>query len=88
MSSYFGAKEDIGEWSVGSELNLMEKEGAEGSDKGSGVVVEGIVLRNPVDEVPVEVLVLGHPSLLTTVVDDGVLVWVVIGGGGAGRGDE
>ena len=31
---------------------------------------------------------MGDPNFLATVVDDGVLVWVMISGGGARRGGE
>ena len=46
MSSYFGAKVDIGEWTVGSELDVMVDEGAERGDEEIGVVVELRVSRD------------------------------------------
>ena len=36
----FGAEVDVGEGTVGGELDMMVGEGAEGSDKVGGVVVE------------------------------------------------
>ena len=40
MSSYFGTEMDVGEGAIGSELNVVIDEGAKGSDKEVGVVVE------------------------------------------------
>ena len=46
VSSYFCTKVDVGERAVGSELDVVVNEGAEGSDKEVGVVVELCVSGN------------------------------------------
>ena len=46
LSSYFGAKVDVGEGSVGGELDAVVNEGAKRSDKEVGVVVELCVSRD------------------------------------------
>ena len=46
VSSYFGTKMDVGEGPVGSELDVVVNEGAEGSNKEVGVVVELCVVRD------------------------------------------
>ena len=46
VSSYFGTKVDVGEWAVGSKLDVVIDEGAKGGDKEIGVVVELSVLRD------------------------------------------
>ena len=53
-------------------------------DAGPVVGVAGDVVKEVFDEV----LFLWDPELFSTFVDDRVLVRVVVGGGGAGRGDE
>ena len=40
MTPNFGAEMDVGERSVGGELDVVVSEGPEGSDEVSGVVVE------------------------------------------------
>ena len=46
MSSYFGTKVDVGERAVGSELDVVVNEGAKGSNKEIGVIVELCVSRD------------------------------------------
>ena len=46
VSSYFGTKVDVGEGSVGSELDVVVNEGAERSDKEVGVIVELCIAGN------------------------------------------
>ena len=46
VSSYFCTKVDVGEGAVGSELDVVVNEGAEGSNKEVGVVVELCVAGN------------------------------------------
>jgi hypothetical protein len=41
------------------------------------VVVKGIVLEDGEKEVFLDIFFLGTPDLLTTLIDNGVLVWVV-----------
>ena len=51
VAADFGAKVDVGEWSVGRELDFVEKMGSEGSDKVVGVLAEVGVLWEEVDEI-------------------------------------
>ena len=44
VAANFGAKVDIGEWSVGRKLDFVEEMGAERSDKVVGVLAEVGVL--------------------------------------------
>ena len=46
VSSYFGTKVDVGEWAVGSKLDVVIDEGAERGDKEVGVIVELCVSRD------------------------------------------
>ena len=88
VTTDFSAEMDVGEGAVGSDLDGVEYVGAEGSDPKVRVVVEVGVAGNVVEEVFSEVLFLRDPELFSTFVDDRVLVWVVVSGGGAGRGGE
>ena len=51
MAADFGAKVDVGEWSVGRKLDLVEEVGAERSDEVVGVLAKIGVLREEVDEI-------------------------------------
>jgi hypothetical protein len=62
--------------------------GTKRCDEESGVVVEGIVTGDGEQEVFLNILILRTPDLLTSFVDDGVLMWVVSNGGGARWGSE
>jgi hypothetical protein len=62
--------------------------GTEGCDKVGQVVVKGIVLGNGKEEVPLDVFFLWALDLLTTFVNDSVLMWVVGDGGSTGQGSE
>jgi hypothetical protein len=62
--------------------------GTEGSDEVGGVVVEGIVPGDGKQEVLLDIFVLQTSDLFTMLVDDGVLVWVISNGGGAGQGGK
>ena len=88
VTSDFGAEMDIGERTVGGDLDGVEYVGAEWSNPEVGVVVEVGVAGDVVEEVFGEVFFLRDPELFSTFVDDRVLVWVVVSGCGAGRGDE
>ena len=88
MTTDFGAEMDVGEGTVGSDLDGVEYVGAERGDKEVGVVVEVGVAGDIVEEVFEEVLFLQNAELFSTFVDDRVLVQVVVSGGGAGRGNE
>ena len=52
MAADFGAKVDVGKWSVGRKLDFVEEVGAEGSDEVVGVFAEVGVLWEEVDEIP------------------------------------
>ena len=52
VAADFGAKVDVGEWSVGRKLDFVEEVGVEGSDKGVGVLAKVGVLGEKVDEIP------------------------------------
>jgi hypothetical protein len=60
----------------------------EGGDKEGRVIVEGVVPGDGEQEISLNIFVLRTPDLLTTFVDDGVLVGVVSDGGGTRQGDE
>ena len=51
VAADFGTKVDVGEWSVGRELDLVEEVGAEGSDEVVRVLAEVGVLWEKVDEI-------------------------------------
>ena len=51
MATDFGTKVDVGEWSIGCKLNLVEKVGAERSDKVVGMLAKVGVLWEEVDEI-------------------------------------
>src|SRR5947208_12229505 len=84
----FGAKVNVGEGPVGGELDGMVLVGPEGSDEILGMVTEGVPKGDELEEVSQEVFFLRGPDLLTTFVNDGVLVGVAVVGGGAGWGGE
>ena len=88
VTTDFGAEMDIGEGAVGSDLDGVEYVGAEWGNPEVRVVVEVGVVGDVVEEVFGKVLFLRNPELFSTFVDDRVLVWVVVSGSGAGRGDE
>ena len=84
----FGAKVDGREGSGGVDPNVMENVGAEGSDKVKGVGVEVGDAGDITKEVALDEFLLWDPKLLTSVVNDCVLVRVAIDGKGTGRGGE
>ena len=84
----FGAEINGGEDGSGVYPDVMEDVGTEWGDKGKGVGVEVEDAGDVAKEVAVDELLLGDPEFLTTVVDDGVLVWVVVDGEGTGGGGE
>ena len=83
MTTDFGAEMDVGERAVGSDLD-----GVEWGNPKVWVVVEVSVMGDVIEEVFGEVLFLQDPELFSTFIDDRVLVWVVVIGGGAGQGNE
>ena len=52
VAADFGAKVDVGEWSVGRKLDFVEEVGSERSDKVVGVLAKVGVLWEEVDEIP------------------------------------
>jgi hypothetical protein len=83
-----GAELYVGEGSVGGELDGVVLVSIEGGDKIIRVVVKGVPQGDKLEEVAQEVLFLRGPDLLTTFVDDSVLVGVAVVGSGARRGSE
>ena len=51
VTANFGAKVDVGEWSVGRKLDFVEEVGAERSDEVVGVLAEVGILWEEVDEI-------------------------------------
>ena len=88
VTTDLGTEVDVWERAVGSNLDSVEYVGVEWSDPKVGVVVEVSVVGDVVKEVFEEVFFLQDPELFSTFVDDRVLVRVVVGGSGAGRGNE
>ena len=88
VTTNFGTEMDIGERTVGSDLDGVEYVGAERSDPEIRVVVEVGVAGDVIEEVFGEVLFLRDPKLFSMFVDDHVLVRVVVSGCGAGRGGK
>ena len=88
VSAKFGTEEDVGEGTVGCNLNEMVAEGAERGDEVRVVLVEFVVFGDVHQEVAFHVLILGGPNLLTMLIDNLVLVWVVVGSGARWGGKE
>ena len=72
----------------GIKKDVVIDRGLEGSDIGGGIVDDVTVERDEAEKVLIYEFLLGVPKLLVILVDDCVLVWVVIGGGGTSRGGE
>ena len=51
VAADFGAKVDVGEWSVGRKLDFVKEVGAEGSDEVVGVLAEVGVLWEEVNKI-------------------------------------
>ena len=51
VAADFGAKVDVGEWSVGRKLDFVKEVGSEGSDEVVGVLAKVGVLGEKVDEI-------------------------------------
>jgi len=68
--------------------DIMVDRGLEGSDVGRWIVSNVAMERDKLKEVLVYKFFLRVPKLLVVLVDDCVLVWVVVGSSGAGRGGE
>ena len=83
MTPNFGAKMDIGKGTIGSKLDVMVGEGAEGSDEVGGVVVEFSVAGDGTYYIMEDKFFLWAPDLLAVFIDDGVLVGVDVVSKGA-----
>ena len=81
MPAEFGTQEDIGEGTVGSDLDEVVAEGAERDDEVWVILVKGVVLGDVYQEITFNIFILGGPNLFSAFIDDCVLVRVVVGGG-------
>ena len=88
VTTDLSAEMDVGEGTVGGDLDSVEYVGVERSDPEVGVVVKVGIAGDVIEEVFGKVFFLRDPELFSTFVDNCVLVRVVVSGGGAGRGDE
>ena len=52
VAADFGTKVDVGEWSVGCELDFVEEVGLEGGNEVVRVLAEVGILWEEVDEIP------------------------------------
>jgi hypothetical protein len=69
-------------------LDVVVAVGIEGGDEIGRVVVKGIVLEDGEEEVPLDIFFLRTPDLLTTFIDNGVLVRMMGDGSSTGQGSE
>jgi hypothetical protein len=88
VSAYFGADVDWWEWAGGVYQDVMVGVDAKRGGKMGGVVVKVGDVGNQPEEVSVYVLLLRTPKFLTTFVDNGVLVGVLVSGEVTSRGSE
>ena len=89
MAADLGAHVDGGKKGTeGVDKDVMVDGGSERSDVGSGVVDDVTMERDKSKEVLVYEFFLGVPKGLVVLVNDCVLVWVVVGSGGAGGGGK
>jgi len=72
----------------GVDKDVVVDGGSEGSDVGCWIVSNIAMEWDELEEVLVYKFFLGVPKLLVVLVDDYVLVWVAVGGGGADGGGE
>ena len=72
----------------GVDKDVVVDGGLERSDIGRWIVSNIAMERDKSEEVLVYKFFLGVPKFLVVLVDDCVLVWVVVSGGGTGRGSE
>jgi len=68
--------------------DIVVDRGLEGSDVGRWIVGDVTIEWDKVEEVLVYEFFLGVPKLLVILVNDCVLVWVAVVGGGTGRGGK
>ena len=88
MSANLGTKVNRRKRVVRLDPNVVKNIGLKRGDKRNGVVIEIVDAREEVKEVTFYKFFLWDPKFLTTVIDDGVLVGVMVNGKGASRGME
>jgi len=88
VTANFGTKVDRGKGAVRLDPDVMEDISIEWGDKGDRVVVEVNDVRKGAEEVLFNEFLLRYPKLLTTIINDGVLVGVTVDGKGTSRGME
>ena len=84
----FGTQVDGGEDGGGIDPNIVEYIGTEQGDEGQGMGVEVRDTGDVPEEVAFDEFLLWNPKLLTTVVNNGVLVRVAVSDESASRGGE
>ena len=83
-----GTKVDGGEDGSSIDPNVVENVSAEWSDKGKGMGVKVGDAGDVAEEVALDKFLLWNPKLLTSVIDDGVLVGMSVSNKGTGGGSE
>ena len=87
MQAEFGTQINIGEGSIGGNLDKMIAQCMEWCGKIGVISLEFVKLRDIYQKVVLYVFILRGPNSFTTFIDDCVLVWVVVGSG-AWQGSE
>jgi len=88
MTANFGTKVDGRKWAIRLNPDVMKNVGTERGNEGDGVSLEVGDAGEKTEEVALNKLFDGDPKLLTTVVDDLILVRVAVDGVSAGGGVE
>ena len=88
VEAELGTQIDIGERSVGSNLDEVVTEGVEWCDEIWVVSFEIVEFRDVHQKIALYVFVLGDPNFLSMFVDDSVLVGMVVGGSTWWGGEE
>jgi len=90
MAANLGAHVDGGKKGTeGMDKNVVIDGGSKGSDVSGGVISNVTVEWDEAEKVLVYIFLLQAPKLLVVLVNDCVLMWVVVVGGGAsGSGEE
>jgi len=88
MSANLGTKVNRRKRAIRLDPNIVKNVGLERDDEGDRVVVKIDDVREGVEEVLFDELLLRYPKLFTTVIDNGVLVGVSVDGEGTSGGME
>ena len=88
VSTNFGANMNRRKATNSMDVNVMVDVHVERGNKGSGVGFKIGDTGEKMEEVPFYVLFLWDPMFFSTVVNDGVLVWMTVDGKGASRSLE